>query len=233
MPPIAAPLPAPFPPPATAPPAAPTAAPTTAPIAASFTTSCVLFCSPTCDAAYRLQASTASCVGTAGTGGLAVLADHLAETFLPHEPLRLHVPEDLPPTLTGLPSRCDLVQREGPGGRRRPGSARRERCSILGLVQRGGDRLVPNRQLVERTRGRAERLRVRLGQRSQSDCQARCDGPDRERDEPRTYQVFPFVGLPWPASAAAVPEPSGSKLREFMGAGWRWRRRVGTSVSAA
>src|SRR2546425_846090 len=133
MPPIAAPLPAPFPPPATAPPAAPTAAPTTVPTAASFTTSCVLFCSPTCEAAYRLQASTASC-GVTGTGGLTVLADHLAETFLLHEPLRLHVPEDLAPTLTGLPSRCDLVEREGPG-RRRPGGARRERRSVLGLVQ--------------------------------------------------------------------------------------------------
>src|SRR5437660_6552772 len=65
-PPIAAPLPAPFPPPAIAPPAAPTAAPTTAPIAASLTTSLVLSPSPTCADAYRLQASTTSCVGTAG-----------------------------------------------------------------------------------------------------------------------------------------------------------------------
>src|SRR5213594_1013588 len=68
-PPIAAPLPAPFPPPAIAPPAAPTAAPTTAPIAASLTTSLVLSDSPTCAAAYRLHASTTSCVGTSGTAG--------------------------------------------------------------------------------------------------------------------------------------------------------------------
>src|SRR5215813_11218239 len=67
---MAAPLPAPFPPPAIAPPAAPTAAPTTAPIAASATTSLVLSVSPTCAAAYRLQASTTSCVGTAGTAGV-------------------------------------------------------------------------------------------------------------------------------------------------------------------
>src|SRR3989442_89418 len=66
MPPKAAPFPAPFPPPAIAPPAAPTAAPTTAPIATSLTTSLVLSASPTCADAYRLQASTTSCVGTAG-----------------------------------------------------------------------------------------------------------------------------------------------------------------------
>src|SRR3989442_4561706 len=46
-----------------APPAAPTAAPTTAPTAASFTTSAVLSRSPVCEAAYRLQASTAACGG--------------------------------------------------------------------------------------------------------------------------------------------------------------------------
>src|SRR2546421_1062559 len=77
-PPIAAPLPAPLPPPAIAPPAAPTAAPTTAPTAASFTTSAVLSRSPACEVAYRLQASTAACVGTCearptrATGALAV-----------------------------------------------------------------------------------------------------------------------------------------------------------------
>src|SRR2546427_6483359 len=47
-----------------APPAAPTAAPTTAPTAASFTTSAVLSRSPVCEAAYRLQASTAACGGS-------------------------------------------------------------------------------------------------------------------------------------------------------------------------
>src|SRR5215470_8704662 len=66
---MAAPLPAPLPPPAIAPPAAPTAAPTTAPIAASLTTSVVLSASPTCADAYRLHASTTSCVGTAGAWG--------------------------------------------------------------------------------------------------------------------------------------------------------------------
>src|SRR5256885_4663338 len=61
-----------------APPAAPTAAPTTAPTAASFTTSAVLSRSPVCEAAYRLQASTAACGGivdrwaTRGAGALAV-----------------------------------------------------------------------------------------------------------------------------------------------------------------
>src|SRR3989442_4483015 len=61
-----------------APPAAPTAAPTTAPTAASFTTSAVLSRSPVCEAAYRLQASTAACGGivhgwaTPGAGALAV-----------------------------------------------------------------------------------------------------------------------------------------------------------------
>src|SRR5712692_606166 len=61
-----------------APPAAPTAAPTTAPTAASFATSAVLSRSPVCEAAYRLQASTAACGGivdgwaTRGAGGLAV-----------------------------------------------------------------------------------------------------------------------------------------------------------------
>src|SRR3989442_7127381 len=59
-----------------APPAAPTAAPTTAPTAASFTTSAVLSRSPVCEAAYRLQASTAACGGivhgwaTRGAGAL-------------------------------------------------------------------------------------------------------------------------------------------------------------------
>src|SRR2546426_6496994 len=61
-----------------APPAAPTAAPTTAPTAASFTTSAVLSRSPVCEAAYRLQTSTAACGGivdgraTPGAGALAV-----------------------------------------------------------------------------------------------------------------------------------------------------------------
>src|SRR2546428_5381079 len=61
-----------------APPAAPTAAPTTAPTAASFTTSAVLSRSPVCEAAYRLQASTAACGGIVdgwaarGAGALAV-----------------------------------------------------------------------------------------------------------------------------------------------------------------
>src|SRR3989442_2605297 len=61
-----------------APPAAPTAAPTTAPTAASFTTSAVLSRSPVCEAAYRLQASTAACGGivdgwaTPGAGALAL-----------------------------------------------------------------------------------------------------------------------------------------------------------------
>src|SRR5207244_12235692 len=105
-------------------------------------------------------AITAHVFGVTGTGGLAVLADHLAETFLPHEPLRLHVPEDLPPTLTGLPSRCDLVQREGPGGRRRPGTARLGPSGVLGLVQRCRDLLVPGRQPRERACRRVGSLRL-------------------------------------------------------------------------
>ncbi|PYN38004.1 MAG: hypothetical protein DME01_03395 [Candidatus Rokuibacteriota bacterium] len=68
-------MPAPFPPPAIAPPAAPTAAPTTAPIAASLTTSVVLSDSPTCAEAYRLHASTTSCVGTAGATGAVCIWD--------------------------------------------------------------------------------------------------------------------------------------------------------------
>src|SRR5256886_4490455 len=87
-----------------APPAAPTAAPTTAPTAASFTTSAVLSRSPVCEAAYRLQASTAACGGsvdgwaTRGAGALApaVLRGALAASSTPVVTTR---PAPSPPAL--------------------------------------------------------------------------------------------------------------------------------------
>src|SRR2546426_7425841 len=75
-----------------APPAAPTAAPTTAPTAASFTTSAVLSRSPVCEAAYRLQASTAACGGIVdgwATRGADALAVPLLTASLLSAPTRL------------------------------------------------------------------------------------------------------------------------------------------------
>src|SRR5881296_1707475 len=75
-----------------APPAAPTAAPTTAPTAASFTTSAVLSRSPVCEAAYRLQASTAACGGIVdgwATRGAGALAEPVLTAALVSSPTRL------------------------------------------------------------------------------------------------------------------------------------------------
>src|SRR5439155_19459842 len=73
-------------------------------------------------------------------GGMVVLADHLPEVLLLHEPLRLHALEDLAPSLAALLLRRDLVQGE-----------RRGRRAALRLEQRRGDLLVPDRELVERS----------------------------------------------------------------------------------
>src|SRR5213592_2345459 len=85
-----------------APPAAPTAAPTTAPTAASFTTSAVLSRSPVCEAAYRLQASTAACGGivdgwatrrarrASADGGPRVVAHPVGDDEPGHERRRHH-----------------------------------------------------------------------------------------------------------------------------------------------
>src|SRR2546426_10476644 len=75
-----------------APPAAPTAAPTTAPTAASFTTSAVLSRSPVCEAAYRLQASTAACGGIVdgwAARGAGALAGPVLAAALGSSPTRL------------------------------------------------------------------------------------------------------------------------------------------------
>src|SRR2546422_11659985 len=83
-----------------APPAAPTAAPTTAPTAASFMTSAVLSRSPVCEAAYRLQASTAACGGVVD-GWAARGAGALAVPVLTAGP-----PASAPPVATASPVTC-------------------------------------------------------------------------------------------------------------------------------
>src|SRR5436309_11818852 len=115
-------------------------------------------------------------------GGKVVLADHLPEVLLLHEPLRLHALEDLAPSLAALLLRRDLVQGE-----------RRGRRAALRLEQRRGDLLVPDRELVERSgRGRGRLLRVddRPGRESE------CDDPDDARRDANTLHrvtsYFPF-----------------------------------------
>src|SRR5947199_5823672 len=110
-------------------------------------------------------------------GGKVVLADHLPEVLLLHEPLRLHALEDLAPSLAALLLRRDLVQGE-----------RRGRRAALRLEQRRGDLLVPDRELVERSgRGRGRLLRVddRPGRESE------CDDPDDARRDANTLHRVP------------------------------------------
>src|SRR2546428_12716583 len=91
-----------------APPAAPTAAPTTAPTAASFTTSAVLSRSPVCEAAYRLQASTAACGGNGG-GWAPRGAGALPLPFLTASPL-----SSPPPVATTSPGASALALTSAP-----------------------------------------------------------------------------------------------------------------------